>query len=310
MMNYQATGYLHPAYAASFRDWGEAILLPQSGGYLLAREVLGSGVRDGIGCYPIFTCRKWERLGEDIEALVGSLVAVSLVTDPFGDFDPAMLARAFPDRCIPFKEHFVADLRTSRNTTVSSHHQRNARRALRHFRVEVCTRPHDFLEDWVRLYQHLIIRRGIIGPQCFSHDIFARQFDVPGFTLLRAVNDGVTAGMTMWYEQGDVAYFHLSAFDATSYKWGGASYALLWTAWEWFAPRVRWLALGAAAGSTEQDDGLSRFKRGWATAKRTAYFCGRVLDRKRYEALSCPGVNPGYFPAYRAGEFTQLASDE
>jgi hypothetical protein len=308
-MSEELTGYRHPAYAVSLREWGEPMMLPRSGGWLLAREVPGVSDRDAIGCYPIFTCRNWERLGEDMVALDESLVAVSLVTDPFGDFDPEMLRRAFPDRFIPFKEHFVADLSASRNTTISSHNRRNARRALRHFDVGVCTRPHDFLDDWIRLYQALIARHDIAGPQCFSRNIFACQFEVPGFTLLRAVYDGVTVGMAIWYEQGDVAYFHLSAFNATGYKWGGASYALLWTAWEWFAPRVRWLALGAAAGTTAQDDGLSRFKRGWATAKRTAYFCGRILDRKRYEALACPRGKAGYFPAYRTGEFAHMTSE-
>ena len=45
-----------------------------------------------------------------------------------------------------------------------------------------------------------------------------------------------------------------------------------------------------------RDDGLSWFKSGWATATRIAYFCGRVLDRKRYEALACRGAKTGYFP--------------
>ena len=124
------------------------------------------------------------------------------------------------------------------------------------------------------LYQFLIHAACHRWAAVFSPSIFARQFEVPGFTLLRAVNDGVTAGMSIWYEQGNVAYLHLSAFDATGYKWGGASYALLWTAWEWFAPRVRWLALGAGSGSIARDDGLSWFKSGWATARGQPIFAG------------------------------------
>jgi PAS domain-containing protein len=306
-MSDELTGYLHPAYAASLADWGEPLLLPLSDGWLIVRDIPGTNERDAMGCYPVFNCRNWEQLDADFAALEG-LVAVSLVTDPFGDFERLTLQRAFPDRCIPFKEHFVVDLSISRAAAVSSHHRRTARQALRHFRVEVCSRPHDFLEDWVRLYQLLITRHSIIGPQSFSHDIFERQFNVPGFTLFRAVHDGVNAGMAMWYEQGGVAYLHLSASDATGYKWGGASYALLWTAWDWFAPRVRWLSLGAGAGSAVQDNGLSRFKRGWATTTRWAYFCGRVLDRKRYDALACRRAKTKYFPIYRAGEFMQGAA--
>jgi hypothetical protein len=160
----------------------------------------------------------------------------------------------------------------------------------------------------MRLYQALLMRKDTAGLLRFSPQIFARQFEVPGLTLLRAEAHGVIVGMAMWYQQGDVAYFHLSAYDAEGYKWGGASYALLWTAWEWFAPRVRWLALGAAAGTIARDDGLSRFKSGWATASRTAYFCGRILDPTRYEALACRGARTDYFPAYRAGEFAPVLS--
>jgi hypothetical protein len=308
-MSDKVAGYLHPAYAASFCDWGRPVLLPQSGGWLLERKIPATSERDAIGCYPIFACRNRDRLDVDIAGLDHSLVAVSLVTDPFADFDAEMLRHTFRDRCVPFKEHFVADLSASRDTAVSKHHRREAHRALRHFRVEVCPCPPNFLDEWVRLYQTLIERHGITGLQCFSRSIFARQFEVPGFTLFRAEIDGTAVGMTIWYEQGDVAYFHLSACNATGYKWGGASYALMWTAWEWFAPRVRWLALGAASGQTGQDDGLSWFKRGWATATRTAYFCGRVLDRKRYETLARHGVRTDYFPAYRAHEFAQVPSD-
>jgi hypothetical protein len=82
---------------------------------------------------------------------------------PFGNFDPEMLRHAFPDRFIPFKEHFVADLSVSRNAAIASHHRHEARRVLRHLRVEVCTRPQEFLDDWVRLYQFLIVRHGSVG---------------------------------------------------------------------------------------------------------------------------------------------------
>ena len=51
-------------------------------------------------------------------------------------------------------------------------------------------------------------------------------------------------------------------------------------------------------------DGLSRFKRGWSTGTRTAYFCGRIFDHARYsEIMSVEGGGTtDYFPAYRKGE--------
>jgi hypothetical protein len=39
----------------------------------------------------------------------------------------------------------------------------------------ICTHPQDLLDNWVRLYEILIARNGIAGPQRFSRSIFARQ---------------------------------------------------------------------------------------------------------------------------------------
>jgi len=39
-------------------------------------------------------------------------VCLSLVTDPFGDYDEAYLRQCFPDVVIEFKQHFIVDSRT------------------------------------------------------------------------------------------------------------------------------------------------------------------------------------------------------
>jgi hypothetical protein len=73
-----------------------------------------------------------------------------------------------------------------------------------------------------------------------------------------------------------------------------------------FGP-VNRVDLGAGAGLGETgDDGLAWFKRGWASEALPVYFCGRILDRDRYDAIVAQKkatVN-GYFPAYRRGEFS------
>jgi hypothetical protein len=90
-----------------------------------------------------------------------------------------------------------------------------------------------------------------------------------------------------------------------------ASFALFWSAIAHFASTdVRWLDLGAGAGlNGAGDDGLNRFKRGWASATRTAYFCGRIFDRDLYSALSkASGTRPtDFFPAYRHAEFARAS---
>ena len=85
-----------------------------------------------------------------------------------------------------------------------------------------------------------------------------------------------------------------------------AAYALYWRAIELFAGRVRYLNLGAGAGTAAGDDGLTRFKRGWATESRPSYLAGRVLDAEAYQAAVAAAhreAGGSYFPAYREGEF-------
>src|SRR5215213_8208057 len=113
------------------------------------------------------------------------------------------------------------------------------------------------------------------------------------------MRDGETVGMLLWYVQGDVAYYHLGAYSERGYELR-ASFALFQHAIEQFARRgLRWLNLGAGAGAASgAESGLSRFKQGWATGTRTAYFCGRIFDEKKYqEILRARGVPATkYFP--------------
>jgi hypothetical protein len=92
----------------------------------------------------------------------------------------------------------------------------------------------------------------------------------------------------------------LAAYSDVGYQLK-ASYALFWHALEWLAERVSLVSLGGAAGiSVETQDGLARFKQGWATETRLAYLCGRVLHPERYAALA-PSQPTDFFPAYRQG---------
>ncbi|MET0624612.1 MAG: GNAT family N-acetyltransferase [Pyrinomonadaceae bacterium] len=310
-----ASGYAHAAYAESLAEWGSPRELRRCGGWVLERAAPGAPeARDAMGCYPLFACRDWSRLADDVEELAagGELVSLSLVADPFGAHDPAQLRRSFPDVLVPFKEHFVVGLDREPEEFVAAHHRRNARRALESLRVEVrAGGAAELAAEWTRLYQHLVERHGIRGLTAFSGASFAKQMAVPGLTALRATLDGETVGMMLWYEDGrGVAYYHLGAYSPEGYE-RRASFALFWRALEHFrAAGLRWLCLGAGAGVSgggDEEDGLSRFKRGWSTGQRTAYFCGRVFDRRRYEELArARGVDlaaTAYFPAYRAGEF-------
>jgi hypothetical protein len=114
-----------------------------------------------MGCYPLFAYRDWPCLREDLDAVGGELVSVAVVADPFGDFNAELLKRAFRDVVLPFKEHFVADLRLAPGQFVSKHHRYYARKALAGLEVEVCDKPAPLLDEWTGLYANLIERQRI-----------------------------------------------------------------------------------------------------------------------------------------------------
>src|SRR5712692_3202685 len=151
-----AAGYRHPAYIEALSEFGNPRELPRSGGWILAREIAGTGRTDATGAYPLFACHDWHELEADLRD-VQDLVSLVVVPDPFGDHDLPLLRRSFPNLVRPFKEHFVRDLSVPADS-VSSHHRYYARRARRSVHVDVCDEPLDFADEWAELYGNLIER--------------------------------------------------------------------------------------------------------------------------------------------------------
>jgi hypothetical protein len=107
--------------------------------------------------------------------------------------------------------------------------------------------------------------------------------------------------MALWLVDPPSAHYHLAAYSREGYE-VSASYAIFEVALRHLATLgVRWVDLGASPGSGAAQDGLERFKSGWANDSRMAHLCGRVLDRAAYERLSRESEG-GWFPAYRAAE--------
>lgn len=294
-------GYAGRAYAESLAEFGAVRLLRACGGWLLETQIPGSQLADGMGCYPLFCCHDWRGLSNDLEALADDLVSVRIVTDPFADLDVLQLQAAFPDICYEYKQHFVTDLTQPLELTVASHHRRNVRKSLRVLTVRESTRDANLLANWQSLYENLIGRHAIGGIAKFSPQSFERQIMTPGFAAFSALEGSQTCGATLWYVQGDVVYYHLGAYSDRGYELG-ASFALFWSALSYFAKRgIHWAALGAGAGLSSADSGLTRFKHGWATHTRPAYFCGRILQPAVYATLvGTSHMKAGFFPAYRA----------
>ena len=297
-----ALGYGHPGYALSLAEFGKPVELPRSGGWILERRVPASPYSDAIGLYPLFFCREWSQLEADLRDLEGRLVAVSAVPDPFGEHDPELLRECFGDLMVPYKEHFVTDMHRPLAESVSRHHRKCARKALEVIHGEVLDDPPAFLDEWIELHRNLVARHDVKGMRAFSRAAFAAQLRLPGMVVVLAKAGETTVGAQLWFQHGDVAYGHVLAFNQLGYE-VGAAYGLYWLALEHFAGKVRWCCIGGVSGTDAgQPGGLAQFKRGWATSTRTAYLCGRILDRPKYQELvRLNGSDPaGFFPAYRS----------
>ena len=308
----QPTGYLHPRYAGSFSEYGTPRFLSNCRGWILERAIPGERSRDAMGCYPLFACDDWSRLSLDIPALSESLVALSLVTDPFGNFDDEGLRECF-DLVRPYKQHYVADLAQSIEASLPRNHRRNLAKALSQVEVECPLDPSKHLEEWLNLFSFLVERHRITGMRALSRRALSHQLRVPGLVMFRATAGQRVVGMHLWFVQGDVAYGHLGAVDPRGYHLR-AWFALYAYAVAHFRDQgVRWLDLGGApdASANGEESGLGRFKQGWSTGTRPVYLCGRILQPERYAELvrDRRAEETSYFPAYRDGELSTRVSE-
>jgi len=298
-------GYLHPSYVKAFSEYGTPRELPACGGWVLERSIPGHEEQDAMGCYPLFVCRDWRNLPQDLEEIGKDLVAIALVTDPFADVDEEFLRQQFNIAKL-FKEHYIADLSRPMEESINRHHRYYARRSLRDTDVEVCLEPIKYITEWMNLYGNLIERHHIRGMRAFSEESFRGQLTTPGMILFVGKRQGEVVGAHFVAMHSDVAYSHLAAFSPDGYQ-NFSAYGIYWITLEYLAKQgIRYFDLGAAAGlDAAADDGLDRFKRGWSTATRLVYFCGKIFDRERYAAIcqDCKIGETDYFPAYRAGEF-------
>jgi len=300
-------GYGDEAYAASLAPFGKPACLPASGGYYLRRSIPESPLEDGMSCYPQFACDDWAGLPGDLRQLEGELVSFCAVTDPFGDWNEALLREAFPHHLVPFKEHFYSDLETPLDRLIEYHHRRAARKGLAQLRVEELADPVAHLQDWCALYGTLIQRHGIRGIPAFGEEVFRRQLAIPGLRAFGAWHGETVVGMVLWLERRSISYYHLGAYSSEGYTLR-ASYALFSEAFRQFQEEGRrWISLGSGAGlRATTDDGLTRFKKGWASGVRKVWLGGRVLMPEAYAALAArrSGLESSYFPVYRSGEFS------
>lgn len=282
------------AYAAALAFAGRPVAVGAWESFVLAREIAAGG-EDGIGLYPRAVIAPDADIGAGLDALAAAgLVSVVLVADPMASPAPERLAAAF-GLCRPFKTHQIIE--RARGYAPSKHHRYEIKRAAGRCRVErVALAAH--LDDWRALYDGLTERHTIAGMAAFSDSYFKALADWPVFVTFAAFVDGAVAAMAIWFEHGGVAYNHLGASSTAGYA-NGASYALYDAAVAHFSGAAV-LDLGAGAGMADDpEDGLARFKRGFANGTAVAHLCGAVLDAGRYAALVAGRAETGFFPGYR-----------
>lgn len=297
-------GFGSADYVRALAEFGAPTHLPRSDAWCLKRPIPGSNDFDAMGGYPFFVCQNWAGLADDLAEAGRNLVSFSATPDPFGEYDLTTLQNCFPDVCIHFKDHHVADLTVPTDKFVSDHHRRTAEKALKQVEVEFCTEPLRYLDQWVALFDLAVQKFKITGIRAYSRASFARQLTTPGAVMSLARFRGEVVAIHLQFVEREVCYAHMAASNQTGYK-VGAAYALYLAELNYYTGKARWLDWGGEPGVAPGSGGLTSFKQGWSTGIRPAYFCGRIFQPSRYaEIAQAKGLAATkYFPAYRQGEF-------
>jgi hypothetical protein len=298
-----ASGYAHADYAASLASFGTPRHLSRCDGWILERQIPGTPYRDAIGPYPLFSCRDWSLLAQDLDEIGTDLVSLMVVPAPFDGYSRPLLEGCFT-QVRPFKSHYVTDLTQPIDKIIKKSHKGTVARAVKKVEVSCCADPVAQLAKWNELFDVLIKRHDITGIRAFSPEAFAKQLAIPGMVMFDARANGETVGLDLWYLQGNVAYGHLVAFSERGYALR-ASYATKWFMLNYFVGKARWVDLGGGPGANAQGtDGLSIFKQGWSTGTVPVPVCCRVFNQAVYDELTIArgAQTSDYFPAYRAGE--------
>ena len=296
------TGYLSPAYAQSFAEFGEIVVLPESGIPLLKRPI-ADDLFDLVGLYPYTMCADWTKLRLDRPFLEKSgAVSVVFVVDPFAAPGCLQALEGF-SVLRPMKTHLVVDVGSdwrSRTSATARRYVRKARELQTFARVPADSHHADAL--WA-MYQTTIRRHAVTGLARLSRDAIARQLDVEGAVLVLATQGPRMLGAILGYRHGETANAHLF-FLSQGARAAHSSYGLIDATLAAFEDiGCRQVNLGGVAGARDDPSGgLYRFKQNWAGETRTAFLCGEVLQPQAYATLAQRSGNPqeAYFPRYRA----------
>jgi hypothetical protein len=205
-----------------------------------------------------------------------------------------------------YKDHFIADLEKDIDDIISKHHRRKVKKAMKQIHIEKCDDPLEVFDSWWKLYQNLIMKYEIKGIRAFSKNAFKVQLSIPGITVFKAIYMDKIVGIQLWFDNGNVAYSHLSAYSDEGYDLS-VSYAIRYFSIEYFKEKnTPFLSMGAGSGIGIKKEGLTHFKKGWSTGTKKVYFCGKINNKKRYNEIFKKNrlYSNNYFPPYRKGDFS------
>ncbi|MBD3418921.1 MAG: GNAT family N-acetyltransferase [Chitinivibrionales bacterium] len=299
VLGYSVHPYLSEEYRSALKFAGQIRSLPLSGSFLIEKSIPQSSFMDARGGYPLMCCQDWSLLRADFRELEKDLVSVVAVTDPLAGLSSRELSAIWNAGVMPYKVHFIADLTVNPLRLLPSSHLRYVKKSQKSVNIKKITRT-DYLNDaWVGLYQNLVARHSISGIAAFSEYSLRKQLEMPGVSVFCAYIDEKVVGISLWVENGNRVYYHLAAYSDSGYQ-NRASYALFAEVIDHYTKeRFSVIDFGAGAGTfASENDGLSRFKKGWSTNTAQAYLCKHINNPEEYNRLS-HGLKTDFFPAYR-----------
>ncbi|GAA1549045.1 Acetyltransferase (GNAT) domain-containing protein [Brevibacterium sandarakinum] len=235
-------------------------------------------------------------------------------------FDEELLP--YPGRLRQRQTNFVRDLTVSAEelwTGVLSKVRRNVRRAKREGVSAVIDTEGELIDEFLRIYLSTMDRRSSAQWYRFDREFFAGlHAALPGkCAYVFAQHEGRLISVDLLLLGADAGYYFLGGTDEAAFSVRPNDF-VKWEVMNWLHERkYRNYVLG---GGVRSDDGLERYKRGFAPDGGVAFLTGeRVFATEEYERLTAArraGVDESgltwdeeFFPAYRQGPDSVAESD-
>lgn len=276
--------------------------MPAWNAYVLRRKIIiGSAVvgYDAIGIYPIEILSPSADVKSGLSFLWGQgLVSVILILDDFHRPSMDVLTNSF-SVCRKFKNHYIFDPH-QRPVTYDKHHRYELRQAHKAVRTQVISLA-EHMNDWLSLYASLSSRHNLSGSHIFPIEHLNALSQMDNVVAFGAFIDNQLVSCHIWVEYEGYAHSHLAASNDQGYA-SRAAYALNDFALHYFKDHTI-VNFGGGAGINDENNGLSKFKKGFSNKEVDALICGKILDQKRYDeliVLNGVSAKTNFFPAYRS----------